>query len=211
MDDTKHIFHTLAKVLFTSLSFFLILVNILIISVALNYKKNIIKIPPAVSPEISQFAGCKSLAESCNSDACQYYSLCQSADYDYKTCKVYDCDKNYGIEIKTKNDGLLAKTYEKVSVETAKQNIEACKGAVKIINNKCENNISTVKVQVITAGNCSVKVFVYQQNGQFNSAVFNNLDNNFYALNISSCNPITAINAIGADGILIGSVATSKK
>lgn len=206
MDNTKHIFFRIAKILFVSFSVFLVLFVLLIVVITFGFRKNIVQVPPAISPETSQFANCKSLSKNCASDSCQYYNLCQSANSDYRACKVYDCASSYGIEITTKNNELLAKSFGKVNVVKAKENIAACQGTVKIISNKCEKNVGIIKVEVATAGKCSVEAFVFKQDGQFNSAVFNNLGNNFYQLNIPSCKTISDISAIGSGGYKIGTV-----
>lgn len=205
MDNNKNIFFQNSKILFISFLVFLILFCLLVIGNILNNKRDIAKNPVA-SPGREQFSGCRSLADNCIDVSCRYYNLCQSAGADNKACKVYDCDSFYGIEITTKNDKLLTKTYEKINAAKAQENIAACQGVVSIISNKCEKNSAEILIKVNTVGECKVEAFTYQQEGEWKSADFMILPKDEYSLTLPSCKRFTEISAIGSKGIVIGSV-----
>jgi hypothetical protein len=200
------------KIILAVLAGVIIAISLILFSSLVDNYQEIVENPLAsVSPPAGQFADCKLLANNCSGDVCQYYSLCQSASPEWKNCKVYDCDSSYGIEITSKKDDFISKTYNKVNVEEAKENISACQGTIQVVGNKCEKNNSKIEIKAETSGNCDAEAFVYEQYGEWKPALFESLQDSSYILTIPSCDQIVAIKVIGKSGILIGSFEINKK
>jgi hypothetical protein len=155
------------------------------------------------------FSDCGELAADCANGECQYYSLCDFVS-DYKECRVYDCGKNYGVQVTAKDDQIFAKTYEKPVIAGAKEKIDACAGTVKIVSNKCEKNIGKIIAEIATGGNCPPEALVFKQNDQWLAGDFSSLGSSRYLLSTPTCEKISGLKAIGHSGMTIGITGEEK-
>lgn len=198
-------------VVITLVSLVVLLFLALVLVIGRNINKPFI-IPPSTPAPIASnlFSNCAELAKDCNDNKCYYYNLCAFAS-DFKSCRVYDCGKSYGIEISAKNGNILTKSYEKPKIEDIKAASAACQGTVKIVGDKCEKNATRkITAKVATSGECAVEAFVYRQGNDLKPAVFASSANDAYLLTIPSCDPIAEVSAIGSSGRLIGSASVDK-
>ena len=178
------------------------------IAVVLSYRQNLMEKFANKQPEAAQslYKDCQMLSGSCNSESCQYYGLCNFAT-GYKNCSVYDCGKSYGVEINTRDKSILTKSYDKPDISDTKERIESCQGTVKIVDSKCDTNSKRkVVATIVTASDCSVEAIAYQQSGSWKRANVSSPANGTYTLSLPSCDPVTELNAIGVNGLLIASV-----
>lgn len=192
-----------------ALMFSLILFLIVIIVFIFYNRANINSftgIPPITTG--GSFSNCTQLAKSCNDNKCDYYNLC-GVSSGFKNCQVYDCGKDYGVETVTMDGRTLARTYPKPDPKTAKDNIIACQGTVKILSDKCEKNIGKVNVEVLTKAACPPEAFIVRIGNQWQPAIFFKEADNRYSV-VSACENIQELKVIGAKGLIIGSVSTEK-
>jgi len=147
------------------------------------------------------FSSCSILANSCNDQKCKYNFLCNEEEN--QNCNVYDCGKEYGIEITEMNGNIMSKTHLKPDQDKVQEIIDKCQGSLEVISKKeCENGKAVASVKVETFGECNVNSFTMKIGGKNRIARFEK-EGDVYNLSAGQCGEISEIKAFGEGGVEI--------
>ncbi|MFA6096474.1 MAG: hypothetical protein WC788_02495 [Candidatus Paceibacterota bacterium] len=147
------------------------------------------------------FAKCSILKDNCADKSCDLNYLCNERES--KSCKIYDCGGNYGIETADLNDVIEKKYREKSDREKANADVTECGGRLAVIaKGECKDDLGEIKVRVLTGEKCDIAGFTLKIDGQDKMVPFQK-DNDAYKLMINKCGEVTDITAIGEGGVQI--------
>lgn len=152
--------------------------------------------------EEDRFSDCKLLVESCITEECKYYFLC-SGEPKISDCKVYDCGEEYGILMKTKGGKILTSTKPKPNLEEAQKVVENCKGEIKIIDKKCENDSLNIDLEVKTEGECEINAFLVDLGEKKYSQPSWTKSDSIFRLKVADTCSVVEVIAIGQGGVAI--------
>lgn len=147
------------------------------------------------------FSTCSVLKDSCSDKSCDLFYLCN--EQEVKSCKIYDCQENYGVEA-TNGIGVTEKKYhEKFNKEQAEMDIKECGGRLAVIEKgECRDGAEEIIVQVLTGESCDITGFTSKVDGQDKMVQSQKVDDG-YKLRINKCGEVTEITAIGEGGVQI--------
>ncbi|MFZ2970396.1 MAG: hypothetical protein WA063_04575 [Minisyncoccia bacterium] len=154
------------------------------------------------------FPDCGILSDDCLDVNCDKYFLCN--DKEYKTCKIYDCGKDYGIGTIDADGKLSTSRKIKYDEEGVRKMIEKCKGDIDVLKNECIGENREMEVQVSTNGQCEITGFLAigkkqseNEENKVNSGKFSIIAENSYKVTFDTCENMSEIIAIGNGGVSI--------
>ena len=152
--------------------------------------------------EEDKFSNCKMIVESCITEECKYYFLC-SGEPKISDCKVYDCGEEYGVLIKKEGGEILTSTKPKPNLEEAQKVVEKCKGEIKIIDKKCENDSLNIDLEVETIGECEINAFLVDLGEKNYSQPSWTKSDSVFQLKVADTCSVVEVIAIGQGGVAI--------
>ena len=172
----------------------ILLVIILVFTVLEREKKDFREIE-------KNFSSCSILANSCNDQKCKYNFLCNEEEN--QNCNIYDCGKEYGVEITEMNGDIISKTRLKPDQVKIQETVDKCQGSIQILSkSECEDGKAIASVIVETAGECVINSFTMKVNGENRIAKFIK-ENDVYNLSVGQCGKISDIKVISGDGLQV--------
>jgi len=113
------------------------------------------------------FPGCSLKDKECNDSDCNMYLWC--GDGDHSLCRIYDCDKEYGIFTKDTEGNIETRREAKPDTSAIAEKTEACGGTYSVLNQSCtEENLLQATVNIVTKGQCEIEIVMLKLKGDEN-------------------------------------------
>lgn len=146
------------------------------------------------------FKDCQILEKECLDIDCRYYTRC--GDGNFKACRIYDCDKDYGVYTEDMNGVQKTDKKPKPNSDAIMAQKDACSGTMEILSDQCVDNKEKIKVKITPAGECEIGGFTVAFDGignKFNT--FTDLGDNTYEITAISCGKLSKVVPATPDGI----------
>lgn len=150
------------------------------------------------------FPGCSLKDKECNNSDCGMYLWC--GDGDYSICRIYDCDKEYGIFTKDMDGNIETKREAKPDTSAIAEQTEACGGTYSVLSQSCtEENLLQATVKIATKGICEVEIIMLKLKGDENlqATQFQLAEDGSYQLTGYSCGEIEQVVPSAQGGIVM--------
>lgn len=146
------------------------------------------------------FKDCQLLEKECLDIDCKYYTRC--GDGIYKSCRVYDCDKEFGIYTEDMNGVQNTDKQSKPDMDAILAQKDACAGAMNIISDECVGNKEKIKVKITTAGECKIGLFTVNFEGLgTRDTDFVDLGDGTYEITAVTCGKVSKVVPATPNGI----------
>lgn len=146
------------------------------------------------------FKDCSILEGNCTDTDCGFYSLCDG----HKTCRIYDCGKEYGVYAIDIKDKLNAKKVAKPDMEAIEAKKAACKGSMEILEQNCVDGKTKLKAKITTKGECKIDQFtLYYEGIGAQSGTFSSAEGGIYEITSNICGQLSSIVPAAEGGIAL--------